>query len=65
MNTDNSQQFWTESENGRVSLDNYEFKTFLGCNNFFKNKPNEESSFNIIHKDGIFLKIRDEIDVKD
>ena len=65
MNTDNSRQFWTESENGRVSLDNYEFKMFLENNAFFKNKPNEESSFNIIHKDGIFLKIRDELDVKD
>lgn len=65
MNTDNSRQFWSEGENGRVSLDNYEFKEFLEANNFFKNKPNPNSSFNIIHKDGIFLKIRDELDVKD
>jgi hypothetical protein len=65
MNDNNTFPFWTEGDNGKVSLDNYEFKEFLEANNFFKNKPNPNSSFNIIHKDGIFLKIRDELDVKD
>lgn len=65
MNTDNTVPFWVESDNGRVHLDNYEFKEFLEANSFFKNKPNQESSFNIIKKDGIFLKIYDEFDVKD
>jgi hypothetical protein len=58
-------RFWTETENGRIFLDNYDFKFFLEDKNFFKNKPNEKSSFNIICKDGIFLKIYDELDVKD
>ena len=65
MNESNLKPFWSESENGRISLDNYEFKQFLETNQFFKNKPNPESSFNIIREDGIFLKIKDEVDVKD
>lgn len=58
-------RFWTETENGRIFLDNYDFKFFLEENNFFKNKPSENSGFNIIKKDGIFLNIHDEYDVKD
>jgi len=59
------QEFWSTSQNGQVSLDNYEFKRFLETNNFFKNKPNDQSSFNLIRKDGIFLKINDVWEVKD
>lgn len=65
MNNDNTAPFWVEADNGKVHLDNYEFKEFLESNNFFKNKPNEKSSFNLIKKEGIFLKIYDEFDIKD
>jgi hypothetical protein len=65
MNDNNCNPFWSESENGKTSLDSFEFKEFLEQNNFFKNKPNEKSSFNLIKKDGIFLKIQDEVDLKD
>ena len=65
MNTDNTSQFFNEDQNGRVSLNNYALKKFLEANNFFKNKPNPKSTFNLIKKDGIFLKIQDEWDIKD
>lgn len=48
-----------------VSLDNYEFKHFLEDNSFFKNKPNDQSSFNLIRKSGIFLRINDDWEIKD
>lgn len=57
--------FWYENEKGIASLNNYLFKEFLEQNHFFKNKPNENSTFNLIKKEGIFLKIRDEFEVKD
>jgi hypothetical protein len=62
---DNTKPFFNEDQNGRVSLNNYNFKKFLEYNNFFKNKPNANSTFNLIRKDGIFLKIQDEWDIKD
>ena len=65
MNENNLEPFWSVGENGTTSIDNYNFMKFLEVNNFFKNKPNENSTFNIIQKDGIFLKIKDEIDIKD
>ena len=34
-------------------------------NCFFKNRPNPNSTFNIIKKNGIFLEIVDEVEVKD
>lgn len=59
-------RFWTETENGRIFLDNYDFMIFLQENDFFKNKPSENSStFNLIKKDGIFLKIKEEFEIKD
>jgi hypothetical protein len=61
----NFYQFWSENEKGLLSINNYAFKHFLEQENFFKNKPNENSTFNIIKKDGIFLKIKDEWDIKD
>jgi hypothetical protein len=57
--------FWSENEKGLLSLNNYAFKFFLEGKNFFKNKPNENSSFNLIKKEGIFLKIKDEWEIKD
>ncbi len=61
----NKELFFNEDQNGKISLNNYRFKKFLEENMFFKNKPNEISSFNIIQKNDIFLKIKDEYDVKD
>lgn len=58
-------EFWSENEKGLLSINNYNFKYFLEQENFFKNKPNENSTFNIIKKDGIFLKIKDEWEIKD
>jgi hypothetical protein len=61
----NFYEFWSENEKGLLSINNYAFKNFLEQEQFFKNKPNENSTFNIIKKDGIFLKIKDEWEVKD
>jgi hypothetical protein len=61
----NFYEFWSENEKGMLSVNNYNFKHFLEQENFFKNKPNENSTFNIIKKDGIFLKIKDEWEIKD
>ena len=58
-------KFWSTNQDGRVSLNNFKFRRFLEIHDFFKNKPNENSSFNIIKKNGIFLEIQDEVDVKD
>ena len=65
MNDNNLQPFFSEDQNGKISLNNYRFKKFLEYNQFFKNKPNENSSFNLIQKKDIFLKIKDETDIKD
>lgn len=61
----NFYEFWSENEKGLLSINNYSFKHFLEQENFFKNKPNENSTFNIIKKEGIFLKIKDEWEIKD
>jgi hypothetical protein len=58
-------EFWSENEKGMLSVNNYNFKNFLESEHFFKNKPNENSTFNIIKKEGIFLKIKDEWEIKD
>jgi hypothetical protein len=58
-------KFWSTNQDGKVSLNNFKFRRFLEIHDFFKNKPNENSSFNIIKKNGIFLEIQDETDVKD
>jgi hypothetical protein len=58
-------KFWSANQDGKVSLNNFKFKRFLEMHNFFKNRPNENSSFNIIKKNGIFLEIQDETDIKD
>jgi hypothetical protein len=65
MNDNNTAPFWSVTEKGKIFLDNFCFNKFLVSNNFFKNIPNDKSSFNIIQKDGIFLKIKNEVDVKD
>ncbi len=58
-------KFWSTNQDGKVSLNNFKFKRFLEIHDFFKNRPNENSSFNIIKKNGIFLEIQDETDIKD
>lgn len=58
-------KFWSELQNGQVQLNNFRFRRFLEINDFFKHKPNEQSSFNIIQKKDIFLEIKDEVEVKD
>jgi len=65
MNENNPQPFWSVNQNGKIDLNNYLFKKFLEVNDYFKNKPNPNSSFNIIKKNGIFLEIKDETDLKD
>lgn len=57
--------FWSIGQDGKVHLNNFRFKRFLEINNIFKNKPNDNSSFNLIKKNGIFLDIQDETDIKD
>lgn len=61
----NENVFWSILQNGKVELNNYLFKNFLLKHNYFKNKPNSNSTFNIIQKNGIFLEIKDEVDIKD
>ena len=60
-------EFWSFTEKGVPSLNNKLFKHFLSNNNFYKYKPTKDasSSFVIIQKNGIFLEIINEIDVKD
>jgi len=60
-----SKEFWSTTEKGTLYLNNLAFKKFLEGYDFFKNKPNEESSFNLIKKDGIFLSIKDDWEIKD
>jgi hypothetical protein len=60
-----AREFFNEDQNGKISLNNYAFKIFLENNQFSKHKPNDNSSFNLIKKDGIFLKIKDDWEIKD
>jgi hypothetical protein len=65
ININPEEKFWSVNQDGKVSLNNYKFKRFLEMNHFFKNRPNPNSTFNIIKKNGIFLEIVDEVEVKD
>jgi len=65
MNDSNLMPFWSVNQNGKIDLNNYLFKKFLEKYDYFKNKPNANSTFNIIKKNGIFLEIKDETDLKD
>ena len=58
-------EFWSKTQDGKYYINNFKFKLFLESKNYFKNKPNDNSSFNLIKKDGIFLNIVDEFDIKD
>jgi hypothetical protein len=62
---ENIDQFWSLSQDGKYSLNNYKFKKFLESHDFFKNSPNELSTFDFIKKEGIFLNIVYEKDIKD
>lgn len=62
---DDTDKFWSVSQDGKYSLNNYKFKKFLEANDFFKNSPNELSTFDFIKKEGIFLNIVYEKDIKD
>ena len=57
--------FWDTLKDGKISIDNFNFKLFLEGNNFIKSKPNPQSTFNLIRKNGIFLNIVDEYEIKD
>jgi hypothetical protein len=46
--------FWDTSKDGKIAIDNFNFKLFLEGNNFIKSKPNPQSTFNLIRKNGIF-----------
>ena len=65
FNMVDNETFWTINEKGGYVLNNKRFKDFLEANDFFKNSPNESSTFNFIQKDGIFYKIVYETDIKD
>jgi hypothetical protein len=58
-------EFWSVNETGRYSLNNFKFKTFLEKNNYFKFTANQKSTFEFVQKEGIFLKIVYEKDIKD
>lgn len=60
-----SNVFWSTNRDGKVFLNNYRFKKFLESYHFFKNSPNDKSTFDFVQKDGIFLKLVYEKDVKD
>lgn len=60
-----NEEFWSRDEKGHYTLNNKRFKDFLEINDFFKNSPNEGSTFDFIYKEGIFLKIVYEKDIKD
>jgi hypothetical protein len=57
--------FWSTAENGRVTLNNFLFKSWLERNSFFKNYPNQRSDYNFIKKEGIFLEIKEDVQIKD
>jgi len=65
MNINNLEPFWRISQDGKPSLSILGFRRFLEGSGFFKNRPNENSTFNLIKKEGIFLEIKDETDIKD
>lgn len=58
-------QFWSTSQDGKYSLNNYMFKKFLESYDFFKNVPKSGTGFDFVRKEGIFLKIVYEHDIKD
>lgn len=58
-------QFFNKLQDGKIQLDNYAFKEFLEYYNFFKHRPNDNSSFNFMIRDGIFVKPIDESHIKD
>ena len=65
FNMVDNEEFWSRNEKGIYSLNNKRFKDFLEANDFFKNSPNEGSTFDFIQKQGIFMKIVYEKDIKD
>lgn len=58
-------EFWSISQDNKMYLNNYKFKQFLEANDYFKARPNNASSFDFIRKDGIFLEIVYETQIKD
>ena len=58
-------QFWSQSEKGNFSLNNKLFKDFLESYDFFKITPNDKSTFDFIKREGMFLNIVYEKDIKD
>lgn len=65
FNMVDNEEFWSKNEKGNYSLNNKRFKDFLESHDFFKNSPNEGSTFDFIQKQGIFLKLIYEKDIKD
>lgn len=65
FNMVDSEEFWSVSEKGNYYLNNKRFKEFLENFDFFKTSPNDKSTFNFIKKEGIFMDIVYEKDVKD
>jgi hypothetical protein len=41
----NLMTFWDTNKDGKISIDNFNFKEFLEGNNFIKSKPNPQKKF--------------------
>lgn len=65
FNMVDSEQFWSVSEKGNYSLNNKLFKEFLESFDLFKITPNDKSTFDFIKREGMFLNIIYEKDIKD
>jgi len=65
FNMVDSEEFWSISEKGNYNLNNKRFKLFLENFDYFKTSPNDKSTFNFIKKEGIFMDIVYEKDLKD
>lgn len=65
MNNNLDYFFDEDSRTSKVFLNNIKFKKFLEFYMFFKNRPNTNSSFNLLRRNGIFLEIVDEVYIKD
>jgi hypothetical protein len=65
FNMIDNEKFWSVSEKGNYALNNKLFKDFLEANDIFKITPNDKSTFDFIIKEGIFIDIIYEKDIKD
>jgi hypothetical protein len=65
FNMVDNEKFWSVSEKGNYALNNKLFKEFLEANDIFKITPNDKSTYDFIRREGIFINIVYEKDIKD